>query len=86
MSEEIKGSALKIGDKFVQFCPICNKIVKAKNYWRSITALKLHLKRKHGKVPDYIIIKCPICGEKFLGKFEEATRKCQLHMLSHFIN
>lgn len=75
---------LKINGKFVQFCPECNKPVKATNYWRSYTALKFHMKKKHD-LPKYIKVKCPTCGEAFFGEWNKTIRRTQQHMLIHLL-
>jgi hypothetical protein len=67
---------------FIQICPICLKPCKARNYWRSITALRTHIKKKHGENIEYSIIKCPECNYKAVGKYQETLHKARIHMIS----
>jgi hypothetical protein len=71
----------KVGEYFIQVCSMCQHICKARNYWRSITALRMHFKAKHGESLDYLTIKCPICGYEVFGKYELALREVRLHLI-----
>jgi hypothetical protein len=66
---------------FIQVCPICYHACKARNFWRSLAALKMHIKAKHNIDIDYFIAECPECGYKVFGGYEYALRELRLHIL-----
>ena len=66
---------------FFQVCPLCDRICKARNFFRSMVSLRMHMRKKHGVQVKYACLKCPDCDFKAAGTYDFALRELRLHII-----